>query len=125
MTKYFLELPELLQRKRAEWMNNISKLNQGLETKLGSNYTCHLCGESLEIGAHNKAINHFSLHIWCDYTEQIHKNGKSMEEYAQQNEIISKFLAKYGMKTWLAHHKAEFGTHEEKYEQIQVKFKNR
>ena len=122
MLKLFLALPELVQRKRAEFTDNTSNLNSDLEHRTDSNYICKLCAESFRIGTHNKAIDHFALHIWCDYTEKMHNKGQSVEEHSQY-EGLGNFEKIYGLETWLAHHKTFFGdSYAEKSGKIRLKF---
>ena len=126
MVKYFLELPELVQRKRAETPDNTSTLNPDIQHGTVSNYTCKICAESLGTGSHNKAIDHFALHIWCDYTDKLYKNGQIPDECSPQNEDLDNFAINYGLETWLAHHKAFFGlSYADKSRKIRLKFTKR
>ena len=108
--RYFLELPEFVQRKRTEILNGNFKISQGHQQVSFDNVSCQLCNEMFEIGAHGRAIDHFSLHIWCDYTETIHNNRSHKEKPILENDDLKKFEEKYGLSKWLHDNKLFMGS---------------
>ena len=110
MLEYFLELPELVQRKRVEILNSVSNLRYGNENEVLQDFSCIRCGEKLKVGGHDKAIDHFSLHIWCDSTEKVHKFGQFVNSSVPQNDILDGLEVKYGLTAWLAHNKPALGS---------------
>ena len=79
-----------------------------------------------EIGAHERAIDHFSLHIWCDYTETIHNDKSHKEELIFENDELKKFEEKYGLSKWLHDNKLFMGSSfADQYYQIKHQFLKR
>ena len=129
LLKFFLELPELVERKRNALPVSILKVNPNGQNEVSPTYTCNLCTEILEFGSHDKAIDHFSLHLWCDSNE-IHrgKNGTSqfVRNYAPSSEVFDTFENSYGLQSWLCHHKASLGaSYEAISKKIRLKFAKR
>ena len=131
MLKFFLELPELVQRKRIALPVSLLNVNSNSQNGVSPTYTCNLCTEILDFGSHDKAIDHFSLHLWCDSNEihrDSYKNGTSqlVKNYSPSDEVFDTFESNYGLKSWLCHHKACLGaSYEAKSKKIRLKFAKR
>jgi len=121
MLKHFLALPELIQRKREE------NFAHTYTTKLKmSKYNCKRCNDTLEIGAHDKAIDHFSIHFWCDNTDKLHRSNKQINNSFQEQEILDRIEVDYGLSSWLNHHKANLGSlYSSISNQMRIKFSKR
>ena len=122
MLNHFLALPELVNRKR----NELFRQSSLSSPKVVSKFTCKLCHETLEIEAHDKAIDHFSLHIWCDYTETLHRKSLPDKINIKERNAPVKMEGKYGLLAWLNHHKFILGDNFSKVsKELKLKFSQR
>ena len=101
MLKNFMALPELVQRKRDE---NRGYFSSSRPTSI-SKFVCMLCYETLDAGTHNKALDHFSLHIWCDHRDILNRKSLPGTFNRDRNNAPIKMEDKYGLNAWLSHHK--------------------
>ena len=91
-----------------------------------SKFNCQRCYDTLEIGSHDKAVDHFSIHFWCDNTDKLNRSSKQVNNYFQEKEVLDKLEVEYGLSSWLNHHKAYLGSlYSSISNQIRIKFSKR
>ena len=64
-----------------------------------------LCYETLDAGTHNNALDHFSLHVWCDHRDILNRKSLPGTFNIDRNNAPIKMEDKYGLNAWLNHHK--------------------
>ena len=101
MLNKFLALPETIQRKRDEIFGSYSSLRPLVLSK----FWCKLCYETLDSGCHDKALDHFLLHIWCDISVPSQSKSQFAKANMNENNAPVKLEDKYGLTSWLNHNK--------------------